>query len=147
MGLFGRSSAPKPADSKPTDDQAGAPGEQAKLAYQEVSTVELDDRARQLVATGQLKVRLVDDTRVASLRVDGPCARCGHVYSQTRALELPVSAIRRAERIATPAYRWAYFLCDCLESHPDGPPGVTGCGASYSVEPPPSPGGPTVTKA
>ena len=144
MGLFGTRGTPKHTEPAPG---GGEPEDSAEVfEYEDVSSMELDDRARELVASGEIKVRLVDTTNAASLRIDGPCARCGHVYSQTRGLELPVSAIRRAQKVKATLPRWADFLCACRETHPKAPPDVTGCGASYAVEAPPASGAPTASQ-
>lgn len=104
-----------------------------ELQYSETATAELDAAAGTLASTGTLLVSHISDTDVPSLRIDGPCPRCGHPFSQTRALELPVTSIRGGQVAQTEIPTWADFLCDCGITHPGAPIGERGCGATYSL--------------
>lgn len=128
------------------DGGAGPPGEAAPAAvetsgraqaqdleFQEIATPELDRLASQLADSGQLRLHGSSAAAVESLRMDGPCPRCGHHFSQTRALNLPTSAVRRRHDDGPSRPVWADFLCDCGRPHPGARDGERGCGASFSL--------------
>jgi hypothetical protein len=109
---------------------------QAVTPYRYIASDELDRAAAALVKAGKVQVWVVTDTEAPSMRIDGPCARCGDDYSQTRIQNLASSSVRGAHSAPEPPHRAevsADFLCDCDVTHPGTPPGERGCGASYTV--------------
>ncbi|BCT77106.1 hypothetical protein SCMU_29480 [Sinomonas cyclohexanicum] len=104
-----------------------------ELNFEDVSSARLDDEAAALVEAGTVQLFYVKNDLVSSLRIDGPCPRCGHSFSQTRALELPVTSIRGTPTTHVAAATWADFICDCTVAHPGAPSGARGCGASYAL--------------
>lgn len=107
--------------------------------FEDVSSAELDALANQLAREGAITVSLVSGN-VESLRIDGPCPRCEHPFSQTRGLTVPASSIR-GRRDAAPRVTWAEFVCECRVAHPGTPQGARGCGASYAIGRPKAQGG------
>ncbi len=107
-----------------------------RLPYEPVASEELDERAAQLVLRGAIAVSYIDDPDAPSLRVDGPCARCEHPYSQTTVLAVPDWAIRAVSGPQPKPAPSAEFLCDCRDPHPNTPPRMRGCGASYQITAP-----------
>lgn len=112
-----------------------------ELDFEDVSSAELDDKAASLVIAGALTLSYVENRSVSSLRIDGPCPRCGHSFHQTRALSLPATSVRGVATAFEPAATWADFMCDCTIVHPGTPAAEHGCGASYSVTRPTTTGG------
>lgn len=119
----------------PTNPTAPEPVE----PFENVASADLDARAAELVKEGAVSVSYIKNTAVSSLRIDGPCPRCEHRFSQTRALQLPVTSIRGGvptrdvSATAAAAAAFADFLCECIVVHPGTPPGASGCGANYTV--------------
>ena len=111
----------------------------AEPPFEDVASADLDAKAAEFVKKGTVTVSYLNNTSVSSLRIDGPCPRCEHSFSQTRALQLPVTSIRggapahEASAQAAAAAIFADFLCDCAAVHPGTPPGARGCGANYTV--------------
>ena len=109
---------------------------QVVAPYRYIASDELDRAAATLVNAGKVLVWVVTDTEAPSMRIDGPCARCGDNYSQTRVQNLASSSVRGAHSAPEPpptAEVSADFLCDCDITHPGTPPGERGCGASYTI--------------
>lgn len=122
----------------PNEDQqptSGASGRPLEVRYDFVASDELDQKASEQVASGAIRVWHSRVEQVSSLRIDGPCVRCWHRFTQTRVIDLPLSSVRGSP----PSVRTAVdtvtadFLCDCDVTHPDTPAGERGCGASFSV--------------
>lgn len=111
------------------------PADPVDAPFEDVASAKLDGIAAELARTGKIKVCVLLAVNVASMRIDGLCPRCKHPFSQTRALGLPVSSIRK-ESAQGPIPRWADYLCDCNVAHPGTPPGEHGCGASFSLKRP-----------
>lgn len=104
-----------------------------EVNFEDVSSAELDDQAAALVETGTARLSHIKNPLVSSLRIDGPCPRCMHPFSQTRALSLPATSIRSVATTPSEAAIWADFICDCKVVHPGTPDGERGCGANYTV--------------
>jgi hypothetical protein len=65
-------------------DEDGITGEVGPDAvYTYVSSAELDAAAQELVRSGRLRISLISTTEAPSIRIDGPCPRCTHAFSQT----------------------------------------------------------------
>jgi hypothetical protein len=114
----------------------GPEGQEVVAPYRYIASDELDRAAAALVKAGEVQVWVVTDTEAPSMRIDGPCARCGDDYSQTRVQNLASSSVRGAHSAPEPpptAEVSADFLCDCDSTHPGTPPGERGCGASYTI--------------
>lgn len=110
------------------------------IEYAFIESLELDEAAQELVRTGKLRVSLITSTKAPSLRIDGPCPRCGHDYSDTEGLRILTSTVRGVPTSGTPDSStpgapeyFADFLCDCKKVHANAPTGARGCGASYMV--------------
>lgn len=131
------SDSPKGRSSAEVEPSGAAPAPHSDDDFQYTSSEDLDDAARALVRDGVLSVWLVNSTKAPSLRIDGPCPRCKHPYSQTQGLRMLTSTVRgiraaKPEPSTTTQY-YADFLCDCDRTHSNAPDGVRGCGASYSI--------------
>jgi len=111
-------------------------GAEGPIAYQCVANDELDQAAASLVRAGIVQAWAVTNTSAPSIRIDGPCARCGDSYDKTRIENLASSAVRGTYSAPEPSTRAeisADFLCDCDVTHPGAPEGERGCGANYTI--------------
>lgn len=152
MGIFGRwrgaierlwkstddsGAGPRRAlsESSPSriDQHAAGPSAPALAPFADIASAELDAAAARLVRERVMTLRESSDTHVPSLRLDGPCPRCDHHFSQTRALVLPASAVRGNDHAPEQGPAWADFLCECSVDHPGAPSGEQGCGAGFSL--------------
>lgn len=104
-----------------------------ELDFEDISSVQLDDQAATLVEAGTVVLSYIENPSVSSLRIDGPCPRCTHPFSQTRALELPATSIRGVPNTSASAAIWADFMCACKVAHPRTPNDQHGCGASFTI--------------
>lgn len=104
------------------------------LRYEMTASEDWDRKAAAMAADGRLLRSDSKSERVSSVRIDGPCPRCGDEFSQTRALTLPSSSIRGSTQTTlTAPIAWADFLCDCKVAHPGAPGNQRGCGLSFSL--------------
>ncbi|MCZ0856938.1 hypothetical protein OHJ16_02570 [Actinomyces israelii] len=109
-----------------------------ELPYLELASAELDRRAAALVRDSVMRVTHHATPDAPSLTIQGPCPRCGHVFSQTQQLNLSALAVRRADAKPGEAARWADFLCECRVAHPGALSDELGCGASFTLAVPKS---------
>lgn len=125
----GAANVTRPAVSEPAGELKAS-----EEPFEDLCSAELDALANQLAREGTINVRLVSD-QIESLRIDGPCPRCLHPFSQTRALTIPASSIRKYN-VESVRVGWGDFACECRVVHPGTPAGEQGCGASYAISRP-----------
>lgn len=109
-----------------------------ELPYLESASAEFDRRAAALVKNSVIRVTHHATSDAPSLTIQGPCPRCGHVFSQTQQLDLSALTVRRADTELGETARWADFLCECRVAHPRAPSDELGCGASFTLAVPKS---------
>lgn len=109
-----------------------------QLPYLEFASAELDRRAAALVRDSVMRVTHHVTLDAPSLTIQGPCPRCGHVFSQTQQLDLSALAVRRVDTKPVETVQWADFFCECRVAHPGAFSGELGCGASFTLAVPES---------
>lgn len=128
------SSSPTPANRTDEESTNGVGGRE--LVYMDEASLILDVGAHKLREEGRLLTHLVIHPGTSSLRIDGPCPRCLHSFSQTAALEVPDWDVRGSTSTLShsAASESADFYCDCSVPHPGAPDGLQGCGARFNVQ-------------
>lgn len=120
---------PEAATPPPDGDDPGA------KPFEDVSSEELDAKAQRFVDDDRIQVWTKTFGETTSVRIDGPCPRCEHHFSDTRVEKLPVSSVRgRHSAAGSVASVTADFACKCRVVHADTPPTDSGCGATFVIE-------------
>lgn len=104
-----------------------------ELPYCPSASEEIDKQAATLFNGPNARVVCCDTIDFPSVTINGPCPRCGHVFSQTQQLDLAPLVKRGSGNKQKEIVQEVDFLCECGVTHPGAPSGDNGCGASFRL--------------